>query len=193
MASGSGDNTIKLWNIPTGQLIRTLTGHTSYIWYSVDLLNSQTLVSGSLDQTIKLWNWSTGECFRTIQTTGPRIVSLSVININQLQQTTTTQTSTSTTPTTKSKLFIFNLYGRILTSIFKKELTKICFYILNHDVYLQLIFRFLIFTMSFTKFWFRFSNLYRKRQGVLIIFLFKGLKWISLCIITPYHDLPRHA
>jgi WD40 repeat protein len=53
LASGSYDRTIKLWDITSGQLIRTLTGHTSFIWYSVDLLNSQTLVSGSLDQSIK--------------------------------------------------------------------------------------------------------------------------------------------
>jgi len=80
MASGSYDTTIKLWDITSGQLIRTLTGHTSEIFWSVDLLNSQTLVSGSGDGTIKLWNWSTGECFSTIQTTGSRIQSLTVIN-----------------------------------------------------------------------------------------------------------------
>jgi COMPASS component SWD3 len=79
LASGSWDRTIKLWNITSGQLIRTLTGHTDRIWYSVDLLNSQTLVSGSSDRTIKLWNWSTGECFSTIQTPDSYIESLAVI------------------------------------------------------------------------------------------------------------------
>ena len=74
--------TIKLWDIPTGQLIRTLTGHTDWIDWSVDLLNSQTLVSGSGDQTIKLWNWSTGQCFSTIQTTASYIRSLAVINFD---------------------------------------------------------------------------------------------------------------
>ncbi len=118
LASGSLDKTIKLWDIETGQLIRTLTGHANYIRWSVDLLNSQTLVSGSLDQTIKLWNWSTGECLRTIQTPGSNIPSLSVININQLQQTTTKQTSTSTRLTTTSKLFISDSFGRIQTMIF---------------------------------------------------------------------------
>jgi WD40 repeat protein len=114
LASGSHDGTIKLWNITTGQLIRTLTGHMNGIWWSIDLLNSQTLVSGSSDETIKLWNWSTGECLSTIQQTpGSWIRSLAVININQ-QQTTTT-TTTSTTRTTTSKLFISNSFGRILT------------------------------------------------------------------------------
>jgi WD40 repeat protein len=77
LASGSHDRTIKLWDTTSGQLIRTLTGHTARIWYSVDLLNSQTLVSGSWE--IKLWNWSTGECLSTIQTNSG-IISLSVLN-----------------------------------------------------------------------------------------------------------------
>ncbi len=82
LASGSGsyDATIKLWDIATGLEIRTLMGHTNFINWPLDLLNSQTLVSGSRDGTIKLWNWSTGECLRTIQTTGSNITSLAVIN-----------------------------------------------------------------------------------------------------------------
>ena len=82
MASGSYDKTIKLWDTKSGQLIRTLKGHTSHILLSVDLLNNgQTLVSGSYDETIKLWNWSTGECLRTIQTNS-EISTLSVIATN---------------------------------------------------------------------------------------------------------------
>jgi WD40 repeat protein len=81
LASGSGDGTIKLWDITTGQLIRTFTGHTGSIYWSVDLLNSQTLVSGSFYGTIKLWNWSTGECFSTIQSCS-NIRSLAVIDMN---------------------------------------------------------------------------------------------------------------
>jgi WD40 repeat protein len=68
LASGCWDDTVKLWNITSGQLIKTLINHTSKIDWSVDLTNSQTLISGSWDQCIKLWNWSTGECFSTIQT-----------------------------------------------------------------------------------------------------------------------------
>jgi len=82
LASASNDSIIKLWDITTGQLIRTLTCHTHWIYWSVDLLNSQTLVSGSRDGTIKLWNWSTGECFSTIQTPGSRIESLAIVNFD---------------------------------------------------------------------------------------------------------------
>jgi len=85
LASGSKDALIKLWNITSGEEIRTLRGHTDNIFWSVDLLNSQTLVSGSSDKTIKLWNWSTGECLSTIQTYSV-ITSLVVIDMNPKQQ-----------------------------------------------------------------------------------------------------------
>ncbi len=87
LASGSWDATIKLWNITTGELIRTLTGHTNRIHWSLDLINnnnggqpSTILVSGSMDENVKLWNWSTGECLRTINATGSLIWSLGVVN-----------------------------------------------------------------------------------------------------------------
>jgi len=65
----------------SGQLKRTLTGHTRWIDMSFGLINNgETLVSGSGDQTIRLWNWATGECFSTIKTPGSDITSLAVIN-----------------------------------------------------------------------------------------------------------------
>ena len=60
LASGSGDKTIKLWNVETGQEIRTLSGHNdsvSSVNFSPD---GKTLASGSDDKTIKLWNRNTG-------------------------------------------------------------------------------------------------------------------------------------
>ena len=79
LASGSSDQTIKLWNITNGQLIRTLTGHAGDIERALDLMSDgQTLVSGSEDHKIKLWNWKTGECLNTINT-GLNIRALATI------------------------------------------------------------------------------------------------------------------
>ena len=69
-------------DITSCQLIRTLEGHIGQIYWSVDLINSQTLMSGSEDGEIKLWNWSTGECLSTIQTDSFLVYSLAVISIN---------------------------------------------------------------------------------------------------------------
>jgi len=65
LASGSEDKTVKLWNIKDGSLIRTFSNHTGAIYWSVDMLNEQTVVSGSYDKTIKKWNRQTGQCMDT--------------------------------------------------------------------------------------------------------------------------------
>ncbi|MFN9732987.1 MAG: NACHT and WD repeat domain-containing protein, partial [Microcystis sp.] len=67
LVSGSADKTIKLWNVETGQEIRTLKGHDDSV-YSVNFSpDGKTLVSGSEDNTIKLWNVETGQEIRTLK------------------------------------------------------------------------------------------------------------------------------
>ena len=56
LASGSRDNTIKLWNVESRTEVATLKGH-SYSVNSVAFNSEGTLLaSGSDDRTIKLWN-----------------------------------------------------------------------------------------------------------------------------------------
>jgi WD40 repeat protein len=62
----SADKTIKLWDVETGQEIRTLKGHDDSV-YSVNFSSDgKTLVSGSADNTIKLWNVETGQEILTL-------------------------------------------------------------------------------------------------------------------------------
>ncbi len=66
IASGSSDTTIKIWDIHTGRLQRTLRGHTdevACITYSPD---GSKLASSSHDNTIKLWNSRTGKLLYTL-------------------------------------------------------------------------------------------------------------------------------
>ena len=63
LASGSYDTTIKIWDINTGEELRTLRDHTSGI--RCLQFDDTKLISGSLDHTIKVWNWRTGECIST--------------------------------------------------------------------------------------------------------------------------------
>jgi WD40 repeat protein/DNA-binding SARP family transcriptional activator len=62
LASGGGDNTIKIWDIRTGQCWKTLTGHTNWVWSLAWNPDGQTLASGSQDSTVKCWNVHNGEC-----------------------------------------------------------------------------------------------------------------------------------
>ncbi|BAY24095.1 serine/threonine protein kinase with WD-40 repeats [Calothrix sp. NIES-2100] len=67
LASGSDDNTIKLWNLATKKEIQTLKGHSQWIWTVAFSPDGKTLASGSADKNIKLWNISTGEEILTLK------------------------------------------------------------------------------------------------------------------------------
>jgi WD40 repeat protein len=66
LASGGDDKTIKLWNLKTGELLYTLTGHSDAINKIAIAPDGQTVVSGSSDKTIKLWNVKTGQLIKTL-------------------------------------------------------------------------------------------------------------------------------
>ena len=67
LVSGSRDETVKLWDVQTGGIVKTFFGHTATV-YSVSIsADCTTIASGSGDKTICLWNVQTGECCHTIQ------------------------------------------------------------------------------------------------------------------------------
>jgi ribosome assembly protein 4 len=60
MASGSGDKTVRVWDIFTQTPFHTLSGHShwvQFVKFSPDCLR---LASGSMDNTIRIWNPKTG-------------------------------------------------------------------------------------------------------------------------------------
>ena len=60
LASGSRDNTIKLWDVTTGIEKMSLVGHSSEVTSVMFSPDGKTLASGSNDKTIKLWDVKTG-------------------------------------------------------------------------------------------------------------------------------------
>ena len=73
LASGSSDETIKLWQLNTGREIRTLgrgwfsSGHSGGVICVAFSPNGQTLASGSSDGTIRLWDVRSGKQLRIIE------------------------------------------------------------------------------------------------------------------------------
>ena len=74
LITGSYDTTVKVWDINSGEELRTLTGHTSGI--RCLQFDDQKLMTGSLDSTLRLWNWRTGKCLRTFEAHTGGIISL---------------------------------------------------------------------------------------------------------------------
>ena len=54
LASGSDDNTVRVWDTVSGACLLTLAGHTSYV-SSLAVLPDGELASGSGDDTVRIW------------------------------------------------------------------------------------------------------------------------------------------
>src|SRR5438132_4010712 len=66
LASGSIDNTVKLWELKTGREIRSLVGHTGDVSSVAFSSDSKILASASYDHTVKVWDLATGNEIRTL-------------------------------------------------------------------------------------------------------------------------------
>jgi WD40 repeat protein len=65
--SASEDQTLQLWDLETGQTLRTLQGHTSAVGAVAVTPDGRRAISASEDQTLRLWDLETGQTLRTLQ------------------------------------------------------------------------------------------------------------------------------
>jgi hypothetical protein len=58
---------LRLWDIPSGRLVRTFDGHTDQVFHAIFSYDGKQILSGSADETIRHWDVETGLeklCFR---------------------------------------------------------------------------------------------------------------------------------
>ena len=56
LASGSGDSTVRLWEVATGTQVRELSGHGGAVFSVAFSPDGTMLASGSRDATVRLWD-----------------------------------------------------------------------------------------------------------------------------------------
>ena len=67
VASGSGDKTVKLWDVTSGECLQTLEGHSDCVTSVSFSPDGTKVASGSDDKTVKLWDVTSGECLQTLE------------------------------------------------------------------------------------------------------------------------------
>ena len=67
LASGSQDNTLRLWDLGTAQATHALAGHRGSVTSVAFSPDGLRLASGSWDDTIRIWDANTGEHQRTME------------------------------------------------------------------------------------------------------------------------------
>lgn len=67
VATGSEDNTARIWNPETGETILTLEGHRQHVKALAFSPDGATLATGSDDNTAKIWDLKTGKALMTLE------------------------------------------------------------------------------------------------------------------------------
>lgn len=66
LVSGSDDKTLKVWELSTGKSLKTLKGHSNYVFCCNFNPQSNLIVSGSFDESVRIWDVRTGKCLKTL-------------------------------------------------------------------------------------------------------------------------------
>jgi COMPASS component SWD3 len=70
LVTGSFDETLKLWDVRSGDCVSTLPVHSDPVTAVSFNRDGTCLVSASHDGLIRLWDSATGECLKTIYAAG---------------------------------------------------------------------------------------------------------------------------
>jgi WD40 repeat protein len=81
LASGSADKFLKVFNMETGEHVRSYEGHTHHVMDVSWKADRTSLVSAGADNVLKVWNAETGEQRRTISTHKKQVTSVEYVGL----------------------------------------------------------------------------------------------------------------
>ncbi len=76
--SGSGDNTVRVWDLESGEQLRALHGHTDPVWAIAVTPGGRRAISGSGDNTVRVWDLESGEQLRALEGHGGSVAAVAV-------------------------------------------------------------------------------------------------------------------
>ena len=83
VVSGSEDQTLRVWNLQTGQCTATLQGHQHAVW-CVAVAGADRAVSLSQDHTLRVWSLQTSKCTATLQGHSDMVLCVAVAGADRV-------------------------------------------------------------------------------------------------------------
>ncbi|KAL6824273.1 WD40-repeat-containing domain protein [Trichoderma sp. SZMC 28015] len=117
IASGSKDNTIKIWDAVTGVCLQTFEGHTDWVTSVIFLPNGEKIASGSVDETIKIWDAATGKCDESLEGHTGAVQSVAVLSDHQIVSVSHDQTIKIWDILTKACIMTLKGHDEYITSV----------------------------------------------------------------------------
>lgn len=84
LVSGAADKFVKVFNVATGQIVRSYEGHTSHVLGVAFKADGSLLASGGADNAIKVWNVETGEQARTINNYAKQVTTIGFVGVSDI-------------------------------------------------------------------------------------------------------------
>lgn len=84
LVSGAADKFVKVFNVASGQIVRSYEGHTSHVLGVAFKADGSLLASGGADNAIKIWNVETGEQARTINNYAKQVTAIGFVGVSDI-------------------------------------------------------------------------------------------------------------
>ena len=81
IVSGAADKFVKVFQVATGELVRSFEGHTNHVLGVAFQADGSSLASAAADNEIKIWNTETGEQRRTIKNYNKQVTSIDYLGV----------------------------------------------------------------------------------------------------------------